>query len=251
MGFVLRKTLSAILMPLPAALLMGTVGWVLWSRGKRKRLGQGMVVASLVGLALVSIEPVSLNAARLAEGDAEAFPGDSVDFVVVLGHGHVSDPDLPVTAQLHGQALYRLTEGVRIATAQPWERLVLSGYDGVDPKSNAQVYSEMAMELGIPAERLILEQRPTDTAQEAEYLEPVLRGRAFALVTSASHMRRAARLFRARGLEPVPAPTGHLAKTPGGFDLLEWVPSEDHLKRSQTAWYELLGLVWGRMRGDL
>ncbi len=31
MAFVLRKTLSAILMPLPAALLMGTVGWVLWS----------------------------------------------------------------------------------------------------------------------------------------------------------------------------------------------------------------------------
>jgi uncharacterized SAM-binding protein YcdF (DUF218 family) len=250
-GLILRKTLTAFLMPLPLALLVGISGWILWTRGHRKKLGQRMVAASFIGLALFSIQPVALTLVGAVEGDIPPFPGDSVDFVVVLGGGHRSDPDIPITAQLQAQALYRLTEGVRITIAQPWSQLVLSGYGGVDPKSNAEVYSELASALGVPSDRMVLEARPTSTAREAELLQPLLQGSTFALVTSASHMPRAVSLFRARGLHPIPAPTGHLAKTPQGFDALGLVPSAGDLARTRTAWYEFLGRIWARLHGDL
>jgi len=250
LGFFIRKTLIAVLMPLPAALIVASVGcFILW-RGKRKRLGRLLVATALVGLTLLSIEPVSKALARPLEGAAPAFPGDSVEFVVVLGHGHDSDPSLPVSARLSAQALYRLTEGVRIANAQPWTRLVLSGYGGSDPVPNAVVYADMAAALGVGRDRMVIEARPSSTSEEARDLEPLLRGRSFALVTSAAHMPRALGIFRAQGLTPTPAPTGHLAKRRQGFDVLRLLPREENLLRSQVAWYEILGRVWARLRGE-
>jgi uncharacterized SAM-binding protein YcdF (DUF218 family) len=249
-GLILRKVLTAFIMPLPLALIVGVTGWVLWVRGKRTKLGRRMVAAAFVGLALVSIEPVARSLAGAVEGDLPPFPGDSVAYVVVLGNGHTSDPDIPATARLHPQALYRVTEGVRIALAQPWSRLVFSGYGGRDPRSNAEVNSDLALQLGIPGERIIVESRPTSTAHEAELLEPILRGQTFALVTSASHMGRSLSLFRARGLNPIPAPTGHLARVPQGFDLLGLVPRESNLERTRAVWYETLGRIWAKLRGD-
>ena len=67
---------------------------------------------------------------------------------------------------------------------------------------------------------------------------------------SASHMPRAVSLFRARGLDPIPAPTGHLAKTSQGFSALGLVPNEGSLGRTRTAWYEFLGKIWAKLRGD-
>ncbi|MDP2955371.1 MAG: ElyC/SanA/YdcF family protein [Longimicrobiales bacterium] len=249
MGFFLKKAASALLMPLPACLLLGVVGWVLWARGKRKRLGQGMVGASLLLLSVLSFTPLADGLMRAVETDEPPFPGDSVDFVVVLGGGHVSDPALPVSAQLSSPALHRLVEGVVIATAQPWSRLVLSAWGGADPRSNADVSREMGAALGFPEIRMVLEPRPRDTRQEAELLAPLLRGRRFALVTSASHMPRALALFRAQGLDPVPAPTGHLAKERQGFDLLSWVPAEGNLERTRFFWHEILGRAWARLTG--
>lgn len=251
MGFLLKRLLGSLLMPLPACLLLGAVGWVLWTRGRRRRLGQTLVAISLTTLFLLSLGPISGALVRRIEGGYPAFPGDSVAFVVVLGNGHVSDPTLPPSALLSEQALYRLVEGVRIAHAQPWATLVLSGWGDADPSSNAQIYQDVAASVGFPRERTVLEPRPRDTAEEAHLLAPLLSGHAFALVTSSTHMPRAMALFRAQGLDPVPAPTGHLFKeSPGGTPLLDdLVPDEDELARSRRAWYELLGRTWARLRG--
>lgn len=250
MGFILKKFVGALLMPLPAAMLLGVVGWVIWWRGKRPAWGRWMVATSFLLLAVASFNPVSDALLRRIETDAPPFPGDSVAFVVVLAAGHQSDPALPLSAQLYSQALHRLAEGVALATAQPWSRLVLSGWGGADPKPNADMYREMAALLGFPEVRMVLDPRPRDTRQEAELLAPLLRGHRFALVTSASHMDRALELFRAQGLEPVPAPTGHLARRPQGFGLRSLVPDESSLLLTRVAWYELLGRAWARLRGD-
>lgn len=249
MGFFLKKLIGALVMPLPGCVLLGIAGWILWARGRRKRLGQGMVAASLLMLSVVSLGPVADALVRPLERSVPAFPGDSVDFVVVLGSGHVSDPTLPLSARPSAAALVRLVEGVTIATAQPWSRLVLSGWGGADPKPGADMYREVAAALGFPEVRMVLDPRPRDTRQEAELLAPLLRGHPFALVTSASHMPRALALFRAQGLDPVPAPTGHLAKERPGFDLFALVPDENDLARTRFALHERVGRLWARLTG--
>jgi uncharacterized SAM-binding protein YcdF (DUF218 family) len=96
---------------------------------------------------------------------------------------------------------------------------------------------------------MVLEPRPRDTRQEAELLAPLLRGQRVALVTSASHMPRALALFRAQGLDPIPAPTGHLAKEPQGFDVLDLIPDADGLAKTRFAWHEVLGRMWAGLTG--
>lgn len=249
MGFFLKKVVGKALMPLPALILLGLVGWALWMRGRR-RAGPTLVAAALVGLTVLSLSPVADVLVRRVETHAPTFPGDSVDFVVVLGSGHVSDPAIPPGARLTDQALQRLVEGVSIATAQPWSTLVLSGWGGDQPEPNAEAYRDVALRLGFPGERTLLEPRPRDTAQEAALLAPVLAGRRFALVTSATHMDRALSLFRARGLEPVPAPTGHLRASSSAHGIFKLAPDEDNLASARTAWYEVVGRVWVRLTGQ-
>lgn len=249
MGFLLKKLAGALLMPLPALLLLGIGGWILWARGRWKRVGQGMVAASLLLLSVLSLAPVADAFSRPMEHAYPAFSGDSVDFVVVLGSGHSSDPSLPLSARLASAALVRLVEGVTIATAQPWSRLVLSGWGGADPKANAEMYREVGVALGFPEARIVLEPRPRDTREEAELLAPLLGGHRFALVTAVSHMPRAVALFRAQGLDPIPAPTGQLSKDPQGFDVLRWIPDEVDLVRTRLAAHEMLGRIWARITG--
>lgn len=249
MGFFLKKVVGAALMPLPALIVLGIVGWTLWMR-RRRRAGPALVAAALVGLTVLSLTPVADVLVRRVETRSPAFPGDSVDFVVVLGHGHVSDPTLPASARLSSQALKRLVEGLSIARAQPWSTLVLSGWGGDQPVPNAEAYRDVALGLGFPEERIQLEPRPRDTAQEAALLEPVLSGRRFALVTSATHMDRALALFRARGLDPVPAPTGHLAGSAAAYGILALAPDEENLARARAAWYETVGRTWARLTGQ-
>ena len=108
----------------------------------------------------------------------------------------------------------------------------------------------MAISLGFPVARIVTEGRPRTTAEEAELLEPVLRGHRFALVTSAGHMPRAVAIFRARDLVPVPAPTGYLGPRVPGMRALDFVPEASALQRTHRAWYEVLSRLWADLRGE-
>ncbi len=251
MDYLIRALASRALMPLPVGLALGAFGVVLWARGRFKRTGRALVCFALVLLALLSLAPIAASLASGQERAFPVFPGDSVDFVVVLGSGHVSDTTVAPGARLSGAGLYRLVEGVRIATAQGWSTLVLSGYGGSDARSNAEVYRDVAVSLGFPVERTMVEPRPQTTADEARDLEPVLTGRLFALVTSANHMPRAVALFRARGLTPIPAPTGYLSLRVPGVHVSDLIPDAGALVVARQAWYEMLSRVWARVRGDL
>lgn len=249
MEFLLKKLVGGLLMPLPGTLILIAVGTVLWHRGHR-RWGRALVAGPCILLWLASLPPVADALIRRVETREPAFPGDSVDFVVVLGGGHVSEERLPLSARLSSPTLHRLAEGVAIARAQPWSTLVFSGWGGADTRSNAEVYRDVALAWGVPAGRMRVEPRPRDTHEEAELLAPVLRGRAFALVTSATHMDRALAHFRAQGLNPVPAPTGHLAQEPRAYGVLGLIPGESELWRTRVAVYEILGRAWARLRGQ-
>jgi uncharacterized SAM-binding protein YcdF (DUF218 family) len=85
---------------------------------------------------------------------------------------------------------------------------------------------------------------PVDTAQEAYAVRDVLApGERFLLVTSASHMPRSVRHFQRAGLEPIPAPTRFKTGNRSGSMLAFWLPSAQHLRKTERALYEYMGLV--------
>jgi uncharacterized SAM-binding protein YcdF (DUF218 family) len=139
-------------------------------------------------------------------------------------------------------SLVRCMEGVRLWKRLPAAKLVLSGGTLSSQKmSTAQGMALVAQDLGVPREATILETESWDTADEAEFLKPVLGKSPFALVTSASHMWRSLIIFRRVGLFPIPAPADFEARKLGvEFETL--LPSTSSLVTSQKAVHEYLGV---------
>jgi uncharacterized SAM-binding protein YcdF (DUF218 family) len=134
-----------------------------------------------------------------------------VDAVVILGYGHAISEDIPPMAQLCGTGLYRLMEGYRIWQTNPEAELLLSGYAGDESRPYAEVVGEIALSLGVPEAKIRLFPTAKDTQEEAELTAPFLNGKTFALVTSASHMRRSINWFEKQSingktLTPIAAP---------------------------------------------
>ena len=174
---------------------------------------------------------------------------DGVKYVVVLGAGTTSDPRLPITSQLAPTTVVRLVEGIRIHRQISGSALVLSGGRVFDRTPEAGAMAQLAMELGVDEVDLIVEGGSRDTEDQARMIKPIVGDAPFILVTSAAHMPRSVALFRKVGLEPIPAPTGHLVRvgtvvSPGLF-----FPGGEDLVKSERAFYEMLGMAWARLRG--
>jgi uncharacterized SAM-binding protein YcdF (DUF218 family) len=235
-------------MPFPLLLGLLMLGWILLAIGRR-RLGRGVVVGALVCLLLASWRPVADAVLAPLENrhpplvDASGMEG--VAAVVVLGGGWWPDARWPISAQLEESSTVRLFEGVRLLRLLPDARLVVSGASrGGDVAPVALGYAEAARALGVPQERILVLDTPVDTVGEAFAVRDALgTGPRFVLVTSASHMPRAVKHFERAGLAPVPAPTHFLTGRGGPERFGYWVPAAEHLRKTERAIYEYLGLL--------
>ena len=173
-----------------------------------------------------------------------------IQYVVVLGSGHVSDPDIPLSAMIGGSSLYRLVEGIVLFRQLPGTKLVISGGACQDPVANAVIVSRLAEKLGVDHADLIVETRPADTAEEVKLLVPLVGKRSFVLVTSAAHMARAMALFRQAGSVPIPAPTDYILKNRKNPITDNFLPSCGNLGIAKRVIYEYLGTIWSMIKTD-
>jgi Uncharacterized conserved protein len=147
-------------------------------------------------------------------------------------------------------SLKRLLEGVRLSRLLPQSRLVLSGgdYRGISP--DAMIMQQVALDQGVVRDRIMLEAASWDTTDQARFLKDRLGQAPFYLVTSASHMPRAMRMFIRSGTQPIAAPTDFRAvRVP--FQVTDFFPQAGALVNTESAFYEYLGLCWGWVRGQI
>ncbi|MCZ8131902.1 MAG: YdcF family protein [Steroidobacteraceae bacterium] len=247
--FVLRVILRSWLLPPAGPLVLALVG--LWLMRRRPRLGGSIVVAG-VGVLLAMCLP--LVADRLAALVGPHAPLDlqrpvDAQAVVVLAGGTRAVPGgaagerEPSTVTLE-----RLAYGARVvrATRLP---LLLSGGVVIDGEpESASMDRVLRADFGLAPRWL--ETRSRNTHENARESARLLRDagvRRIVLVTSTTHLRRAAVEFEAAGLEVVPAPVGAVE---GGFDgIHDVLPSISALQRSSSAAYELAGLAVARLGG--
>ncbi len=130
-----------------------------------------------------------------------------VRWIVVLGGGARGGTALTPEDRLEESSLKRVMEGVRLVRLLPATRLILSGGNYRGGPTEASVMSEVALDQGLARERMILETTSRDTRDQALALRDRLGHAPFYLVTSASHMPRAMRMFQRAGAQPLAAPT--------------------------------------------
>jgi uncharacterized SAM-binding protein YcdF (DUF218 family) len=240
-----RQLIGALAMPLVLALLLVVAAAFYWVW--RRRLA-GWLLASAAALVYVSALPVVGDS--LLYTLEERFPLLDIHkrmpiakFVVVLGSGYRPRDGISAVAALDEDGLVRIVEAVRIGRALGTAQLIVSGGALPGQTPSAQGYAELARELGVDSESIVILDKSIDTAAEARAVESVLGGTPFVLVTSAYHMARAMRLMERAGARPIPAPAGQRARpfsTHGWRDLL---PTSGGLSNTERALHEYLGLA--------
>ncbi len=242
-AFLVKKVASEVLGPLSIGLITASVGLIALYVG-RLQIAKPLLTLSFLWIALVSYGPVSDMLVKPLE---QKFPAlietpVEVNYILVLGNGHHSDASLPITTQVSSTALIRLSEGIRHYYRLPDAKLVVSGYSGVnDPNSHAVMQKKAAIALGLEADDILMFDEAQDTVEEAEAMKNLVGTEPFILVTSATHMPRAYKIFTSLGLNPIAAPTDYHAVGES-----EWLhmPRGDSLKGSDKAFHEFYGLTW-------
>lgn len=251
--FELKKIVSSLLMPLPAMLILGFLGLVLIMFTTRRKTGCLFTFIALMGIFLFSFQPVSTRLLMPLERQYSAFlPTEkTIDYVMVLGNGHVVDNDIPPTSELSRTALMRLSEGIRILRMYPGAKLILSGYAGGSDVSHARMLAKVAISLGVAKPDIILLETAQDTWEEAHQAAAFVQNRKVALVTSASHLKRAMIEFELAGIEPIPAPTNYLAHQNINQPWEKYSPKSRYLEQTERYWHETLGILWQKIRDEL
>lgn len=271
MLFVLKKALSRLLFPLPLTLLTMIVGLILCRYPRHKRVGRALTTGGLLLLLLFSSEVVGVALLKPLEDryppfgpvQAAQVAPDEVRYIIVFAGCVRSFQEHPITRQVGGAPLARLVEGIRIHHLYPESVLVLSG--GLNCTQDAPVETltnyRFAIEMGVPAERIMVERASLDTEDQVRLLSEMLGpqmapGERFILVTSAAHMPRSIMLFHRLGLEPIPAPTDYHTGLYGIFSresigAESFYPNAGSLEKTENAFYEFLGLLWARVSGEL
>jgi uncharacterized SAM-binding protein YcdF (DUF218 family) len=239
MPYDLHILLRTLFLPPASPLLIGMAGLVLWRRWPR--LGKALCAVCIVTL-WVLCTPILADALAHATEDYPALDPAHLtasqaraQAIVILGGGmRRKAPEAGGDAPGGGTEL-RLIEGARVARATHLPILMSGGADEA-----AAMRRFMEEDLQLPVRWV--ESGSRNTHENAVFSADILgkQGiRRIMLVTSSSHMTRAAAEFAAAGFEVTAAPAEMVTRDERGA--LAITPSVMALGRSYSALYELAG----------
>lgn len=252
---MLSKTIGVMLLPTNFLIGAGLFGAALLAT-RWARLGRGLLIASVVGLAVCGFSPLGnwllypLEQRFPPWNEARGAP----DGIIVLG-GPI-DPDLSAA---HGVTVVsagadRVIAAAALARRYPNARIIYSGGNAnlISGEAREADYASALFEsLGVSEARLAMERRARNTRENAEYSKALAApkaGERWLLVTSAYHMPRAAGVFRKAGFAVQPYPVDW--RVGGGADLLSLRNfSIDGLASVDIGMREWMGLVAYRITG--
>jgi uncharacterized SAM-binding protein YcdF (DUF218 family) len=246
MFFTLSKVLRFFALPSNLVVLLGVIGLALLFT-RRKRLGQRMMAASLLALAVAGWSPLGN---WLMAGLEDRFPawdaGRGVPSGIIILGGAIS----PEVSKERGsialnESAERITATADLARRYPAARIVFSGGSGKlgGGIAEAEFVLPLFESFGIARERVTLEGASRKTAENARFTKELVQPRPddrWLLVTSAYHMPRAIGAFRRTGfmVEAYPVDWRTGAEESSAFSSLS-----AGLARTDTALREWVGLL--------
>ena len=211
MFFVISKLVGFATTPSTAIFLVGFIG-VLLLIVRRRRSGIALCLLSTSLTLLFGLTPLAnIPMASLEDRFPQAVVTEPPTGVIMLGGPVDVDLSPARNTVTMNDAAERVTDTAALAVRFPQARIFLSGGSGHfgDPGANTEsaLTKKLLVQLGIPAERIEMEEKSRTTAENARFSLEALKpkpGERWLLVTSASHMPRSVGTFRAAGFDVIP-----------------------------------------------
>jgi len=263
--FGLYKAAKYILYPLSWVLILSavTTGLLLLpSTPSRLRWARVGSCASLLTLVLISSPLISSQLIGLLEAVYSAAPAHAnrpYDAIVVLGGGVLDSGTLRPSVELTSLSRERTTCGADLYLSGYASTLVVTGGDasifGSGPAEAVEM-KRWAHRLGVPDEAIMVDGTARNTYENAKATRQLLQNASIVLVSSASHLPRAAALFRKQGFQVTPAPCGFSAKNQpgeiaGDLTLFHLLPTDSAISNTREAVVETAGAFFHRLMGQL
>ncbi|MDI6451278.1 YdcF family protein [Anaerobaca lacustris] len=245
--------------PLVWILVLSFAGLVLLRFSRRKtapKVGWVLVLLATLLLLILSFPPFA-NAltysveSRVPMPDADVL--STLDVIVVLGGGGFPSGGFRTEAELSGRSYPRLYHGVRLFQQGHADVIAFCGGEIREGKEReAEIMKAMAVQMGVPAEKILTETTSATTQQNASGLAellPAAPNRRIGIVTSATHALRSVRTFAAHFPDDtvVPVPV-HYQYDPDPWHAKNLRPTVDAFVQSTGALHEWIGLLWYRVR---
>jgi uncharacterized SAM-binding protein YcdF (DUF218 family) len=236
-------------------LMLLTPGTALLFVPSLARWGRRWVAAVVIGYVALSSQTGAGLLSRTLSGGyrplASADEARGAQAVVVLGSG---SRNLRAAGRqlswVTSDAGLRVLETARLFDLMKGPLVIASGGiteddDAAAPESAA--LQRALIDLGVPADRILLESRSKNTRDEVLIIKRMLAEHgltSFVLVTSPLHMRRSILAFEQQGLHPIPSPSQLVPDGSAGGSAL--LPSDLWLRIGDAALYEWMarGYYW-------
>jgi uncharacterized SAM-binding protein YcdF (DUF218 family) len=231
---------------LPLAWVMVLLAIALWRRRRWP------VIAALAVLYVASTPVVGSGLFHWLEsayGPQSVTAVEPADAIVPLG-GILGPLWEPGHVPNVGEGGERLEAGIALWQAKkaPWVVFTGGRAPWTDlPETEGALVARLAVGRGVPAEQVLVTREVGNTADEARAVRDLMRARGWKkiiLVTSAWHMRRAARQFRKAGVDFVPFPVDYQVTPLQPLTLLDFLPRADGLRATEWTLRELYGIAF-------
>jgi uncharacterized SAM-binding protein YcdF (DUF218 family) len=245
--FILKKIIASFLVPPGIFIILFMFIGVCFAL---KRNWKVLIVNLLTAFLLwaISIAPVSDAIFRGLESEIDMPANPQGDVIILLGGGiYDGVADLSGVGAPYGEMLGRIVTAVRLQKRLDIPVIVSGGSVFKSRKPEAPIVRRFLIDLGVPADKVIMEDKSRDTIENAKYTIEICRKSGHKkpiLVTTAYHIKRAVESFEKSGMKVVPFPSGFKTWHNRHYGPEDYLPDMHELGKVSTAMKEYIGFIF-------
>lgn len=248
--FLFKKIVTPFLLP-PGLFVLLLAAAAIWAWRRKERGGGWIFLAAALLIWLSSMGVTAQWTMGRLEADLAMPEAPQADAIIMLGGAAYDQvPDLSGRGTPGPGTMERMVTAARLQRRLGIPIIVSGGKVFSTSAAIATVTRRFLIDLGIPADQIIMEDQSRDTYENALFSKQICDRSGFRrplLVTSGFHLKRALFCFQAVGLAVTPFPCA-LTTWPG--QPKRWhhfLPNANAMAASVAALHEELGLIYYRM----
>lgn len=255
--FLLQKFISNILISPGIFIIILFISFIMSFNKKSIGKARILLFVIIVGTYLLSIEPIKDMIVQPLEKKYPPITNaqlDKVDCYVVLGGGMYDNSPKnlsSLTGSPSKAGLFRVIEGVRLYKRAPKKIIITGGIVYGGEKSEGSVYKELMLDLGVPSNDIIIEDKSKTTEENAKFTKKIMIEKEYkkaAMITSATHMKRSKYIFEKYKIDVIPSSTGYSSRYKENYNLDSYFPNSDNFVDIRSAIWEYIGLIFYRIK---